>query len=593
MDHAKVKQNKEMLTDILRTLSMLEKALNRAGRKTYHNRSQYPELFFQIETMINTLRSRIETYQVFCGVSTFNAVLGFYIKEIGEMIGELILTCSPVKGKRGISKPRRAYEYRNLFKTINKMLSDMEEKLNKAETDETPVAAELEQALLKAFEVHCRQTHEKRIRADVSGRGKKTYIFPCPDKKGYLSLVNDRKKFRAEVVGKLGEYGHATGHKAACKGKKTYHLIGFRPSSRKTVVEGGEQGNFPIRMVQCAECGEKFSLLPSFLPREKNFGIDIIGTVLRGILLFGQSLRAALEFVKLTGREVKSKQTILNRVRWMGKLHPAMALIRSGVKGSGYFHEDEGFEKEPDLRTYTVVMADSENQLVWHMDYIDHADEETLYDSFEKFIERIDFKVLGVTKDKWQPATGALKRVCHQLWIGFCHRHCLTKFRKALSRYQKETGCTSKEVKSLYNKFKKALDTGTSKASPGVQINFLKDEAFRHPLLRDVLNEVKKNAVHYTAHKSRSGITKTTSLADNFLKLVKRKLRQAESFRDQESTGILFRAMANVRNFVPFGSGAKNAHKSPFMLADGETYDLPWIQVMNMHNLFLFTENAF
>jgi hypothetical protein len=48
--------------------------------------------------------------------------------------------------------------------------------------------------------------------------------------------------------------------------------------------------------------------------------------------------------------------------------------------------------------------------------------------------------------------------------------------------------------------------------------------------------------------------------------------------------------MANVRNFVPFMPGAKNAHKSPFMLAKGETYGLPWIQTMNMHNAFLFCD---
>jgi hypothetical protein len=39
-------------------------------------------------------------------------------------------------------------------------------------------------------------------------------------------------------------------------------------------------------------------------------------------------------------------------------------------------------------------------------------------------------------------------------------------------------------------------------------------------------------------------------------------------------------------------SGAKNVGKSPFMLAGGETYDLPWMQVINMHNGFLFTPKA-
>ncbi len=74
---------------------------------------------------------------------------------------------------------------------------------------------------------------------------------------------------------------------------------------------------------------------------------------------------------------------------------------------------------------------------------------------------------------------------------------------------------------------------------------------------------------------------------DNFLKRVKRKLRQVESFRDQACTGAFFRAMATVRNGVPFLPGAKNAHHSPFMLAGGQTFDLPWAQVMNVHNAFL------
>ena len=42
-------------------------------------------------------------------------------------------------------------------------------------------------------------------------------------------------------------------------------------------------------------------------------------------------------------------------------------------------------------------MVDSQSMLVWHMDYLDRVDEKTLRDSFEKFVERIDFKVCGVT----------------------------------------------------------------------------------------------------------------------------------------------------------------------------------------------------
>jgi hypothetical protein len=35
--------------------------------------------------------------------------------------------------------------------------------------------------------------------------------------------------------------------------------------------------------------------------------------------------------------------------------------------------------------------------LVWHADYVDHVDEKTLAGSFEAFLERINFSILGVT----------------------------------------------------------------------------------------------------------------------------------------------------------------------------------------------------
>jgi hypothetical protein len=585
--------NGEPLINILRILCMLEKALNRLARRNYYKRSQYPSVFFEIEDAINALRSWINNYKAFSSLATFNMLAGTCIREIGQMIEQLIVKCEPLPGKKEVKKSSLNHEQETLCQSIKGMLKHIEDYLEKSQVPESPMSMELEKALFKAFEAHYAHKHDRRVRVPLSTRGEKTYIFPYDNKEGYLPFINDKKKFKAEVVDKLGEYAHATGHKSSCRGKEKYHLIGFRSHLRKPITEGGKQEEFPIRMVQCVNCKEKFSLVPSFLPREKHFVIDIIGTVVRSIVLFGQSLLGAFESLKMNGKGVKSKQTILNWLRWVGALHPATILTRAGVQGSGYLQEDEGFEKEACLRTYAVVMVDPENLLVWHADYVDHVDEETLCGSFEKFVERIDFKVLGVTKDKWQASTNALKSVFHRLWIGFCHRHCLKKFRESLSEYQKETGCSSNEVKRLYKKFKNVLDTASSKVSLEVKLTFLTDQAFNHPLLRQSLDELKKNAVRYTCYKKRKGITKTTSIVDNYLKNVKRKLRQVESFRDQDCTGSLLQAMANIRNFVPFMSGAKNAHKSPFMLAQGQTYDLPWMQVMNMHNAFLFTANAF
>ena len=145
-----------------------------------------------------------------------------------------------------------------------------------------------------------------------------------------------------------------------------------------------------------------------------------------------------------------------------------------------------------------------------------------VYGSFEKFVERIDFNLLGVTKDKWKPSTNALKKVIKNLWIGFCHRHCLKKFRGNLIKYQEESGCSDQDRQNLYREFKKVLESASSQNSLNVQIKFLKHDAFNHPLLSSVLDELRKNAVHYTAHKIRSGIKMTTSLVDNFLNCLSR-----------------------------------------------------------------------
>ncbi len=347
-------------------------------------------------------------------------------------------------------------------------------------------------------------------------------------------------------------------------------------------------------MVRCLSCGQRFSLLPSFIPREKHFSIDIIGQVLRGAVLFAESTDAVLENMgHLCGRAIKSRQTVLSRLQWTGAHHPATVSTRAGLTGSGYFQEDEGFEKEPGLRTCAVVMAEPRNMTVWHIDYTDHADEESLASSSEEFVKKTDIKVLGISKDRWKPATNALKNVFHGVWIGFCHLHCLKKMSGALAEYQKKTKCSDKEAGRLHNKFRKVLKTATSANSMRAKLKSLNDEALEHPLLRKRVDEPRENAVRHTSHKKRNGITTTTSAADNFLKIIRRKLRQVGSFRDKECAKSFFKATANIRNFAPFVSGSKNAHKSPFILAGGETYGLSsWMQIMNMHNAFLFTPNV-
>ncbi|MCP4913515.1 MAG: hypothetical protein GY909_10380 [Oligoflexia bacterium] len=583
----------EILENILRVLSSLEKTIDKLRRRNFHFPEQCPDLIKEILNTIGKTRLWIQNYKAFSSLQTFHILLSLSVNNLKDIIIDLSMISIPFDGKKQEKQKIINKDLNKIFCSANKMLEKVAAYLDKFEPYSTELNEQLEIALKNSFEKHFVKVHEKRERPSVSSRGNKTYIFRCDNWETYMKLVNDKKKFRTEVVDKLGEMGHVTGHKPTCTGPKKYNLIGFRQIPRRTRMKGGQIKTTPLRMLLCKCCGEKFSLLPSFLPREKHFAIDIIGQVFHQMVIFGQSIQGALQELKFNHGGVKSKQTIYNWLRWIGWLHPATILTRAGVKGSGYFQEDEGFEKEPCLRTYSVIMVDPESHLVWHADYVDHVDEETLTQSFEKFLQKVEFKILGITKDKWKASTNALKKVFHKIWIGFCHRHSLHKLWQALSKYRDETKCSLIKIKTLYNKFKKVLDESTSKVSLKVKLKSLKDPAFDHPLLKQRVTDLKKNAVHYTSHRKRNGIKKSTSIVDRFLKYVKRKLRQSESFRDKECTQFLFKAMANVRNFVPYMSSAKNAYKSPFMLGQGETYDLPWIQVMNMHNAFLFTENAF
>ncbi len=55
--------NASSLTNILCTLSMLEKAFDRLVRLNYNWRCQYPEIIVEIESTLATLRMWINNYQ--------------------------------------------------------------------------------------------------------------------------------------------------------------------------------------------------------------------------------------------------------------------------------------------------------------------------------------------------------------------------------------------------------------------------------------------------------------------------------------------------------------------------------------------------
>jgi len=581
---------------MLRRLTLFKKAVIRLVRRRYSSRSQYPDMVLQFEQTCARLHAWLRAHAHFWSSPIFQRLLAEFLQTLRQGYEEVESLCSPEttttgkkgkKGKKGTGS--RTHEtYRELCGRIETMLRDLDMTVEIPPTNTERVVRAIEDAFTEALRTaFATLTLPSSPRSAGSQRGTQTVVFPYQHSHEYGTWVHDRRRVKQEVVTKLGSVISVEGHAPGCSGQHGYRMKGFRHTPRKCRMVGGQEAIFPIRMVECRECGRSFSLLPSFLAREKHVVLEIIGHVVEKMTLFGQSLSASLKDLEILVPGGHSKQTLLEWLAWFGAQHPAEMLTRAGIQGTGYFQEDEGFEKEAGLRTYTVAMVEPETLLVWHLDYVDHVDEQTLCASFEDFVRHIDVKALGVTKDKWAPSTAALKRVFHGVWIAFCHRHCLQKFRQALKAYQADTGCSDTARQHLYQQFKKVLETSESGTVLRLRVKGLTDEGFHHPLLQARLDELTVNAARYTCHHKRHGLTPTTSIVDNFLKQVKRKLRQVESFRDPDSASAFFRAMATVRNFVPFLPGAKNSHHSPFMLAGGETFDLPWVQVLNVHNAFL------
>jgi hypothetical protein len=451
--------NNLILNNILRGLTMLDNSLDRLMRNNFYDRAQYPEHYFDVKSLLINIREWISDYKMFSGTENFTYSLSMLLTELSQVIIDLFDVISSENGKKQVSKKQKEKQKESIHLSMNKILDKISLAINSLNTFDTDMSAQMEKFVKRTFEKYMNKAHDIKDRL-LSSRGEKTIVFPFSNPDNYADMISDSKRFKSEILEKLSP--HQSGHKNNCSNRNSYSLIGFRSNPRKTKMKDNKKHKYEIRMGKCKSCGEKFSFLPSFLPREKHFGIEIIGNLLRNILLFNESIRAAFEslndFVK-----VKSKQTAFNWIRWIGTILPAHLLTRSGIEGSGYLHEDEGFEKEIEMRTYSVVLVEPESMLVWHADYLDHVDEKSLIESFEKFLEEVSFKVIGVTKDKWKASTNALKKTIKGIWIGYCHRHFKKNMWDSLKKYQKETKCSQKTISELYTEFKKVLEQSTSK----------------------------------------------------------------------------------------------------------------------------------
>lgn len=100
--------------NIGRTLTMLEKALDRLLRQSYHHPNQYPPIVLEIEVVLNNLRSWYKDYMIFDCHPGFISILGLTIKNLGQIISQLIVECKDSDGKQHIKKTKNSTTKRTL-----------------------------------------------------------------------------------------------------------------------------------------------------------------------------------------------------------------------------------------------------------------------------------------------------------------------------------------------------------------------------------------------------------------------------------------------------------------------------------------------
>lgn len=302
-----IKEESGNLNNSLRCLSQLEKAIDRVIRAHYFNQDQWPQTIVLLNGTISNIRIWIDNLKSFDSLIEFYGLLAKLITELGLLISELWTICQPKAGKKRIKQSQKDHQRNSTFKSINSPLDHMIEHVEQSRSANGIIGVALEKAIKTQFDKNIICDFRRKMKHLLSNRGAKTYVFLCADKEEYMILIEDKKQFQSQVVDKLFNDACASGHKSSCVGKKAYVLCGYRKNARKTIMSGGQE-TFPIRMVQCKQCKQRFSVLPSFLPREKHYGIDIIANVFQNILLYAHSLQATLQNLTMLGKGgVKSK----------------------------------------------------------------------------------------------------------------------------------------------------------------------------------------------------------------------------------------------------------------------------------------------
>ena len=183
-----------MLNNIKRILTGLENALDRLGRKCFHNQKQYPKVFFDIEDCLNIIRTWIQENEIFGLLKVFYISLSELIQEIAKLIQELWGNCKPKAGKKGILKTQRNREINKIFQSIGAVMNNIVSHIVASKNKAISMSIAFEEGVMRSLHRTFTVKIKNKIADLVSQRGKQTYIFPWNAPDSYHALIGNKKK---------------------------------------------------------------------------------------------------------------------------------------------------------------------------------------------------------------------------------------------------------------------------------------------------------------------------------------------------------------------------------------------------------------
>lgn len=187
----------ELLKNLKRSMSMLKKALYRVVRNNYHDRSQYPKVFFEIEKIINSILSWIDGYKNFVRLHNFSILLGFLIRDLSDLISQLIQVCKPVPGKKMVSKKKQIKAFE---KKIDPILENIANFLAKLKNSATDISIKLEKWLIDEFKVFSTQIQEIKKKYHFQKEARRPIFFRVLIKKSIRNSLITRIVFDLKLL---------------------------------------------------------------------------------------------------------------------------------------------------------------------------------------------------------------------------------------------------------------------------------------------------------------------------------------------------------------------------------------------------------